>query len=275
MYLYHGKDKVAEVTFATPTIIDEIKTIYIPELMPCRNVSAVFQKIFLQKWIIARTISFARRDIKDIKDFYGTDILTSLSKISLLDGYYFAESDTEANEIRNLYYCDETDKFHTLLFSSERFPEEEFSDNSPNLAFAGNQCKFWHNAKDGLYLLNQNAKYDMGFQIAENSLQTGIVLPRKYVIHESFIHTAIPYEAFGVTENTEILPFWCFLGQMDKSKPSLEKIKEVFEADIPDYLEFISKMNEIDNLLGYDRPLENMFVLRDRNTLKIENFVRI
>lgn len=275
MYLFHNTDKVAKISFATPTIIDEVEEIYIPELMPCKDVFPTFQKVSMQRWLMSRTISFARQDIKNAKDFYGTDILTSNAKMSLFDGYYFTENPEPNKEVLDFVYMEDTDKFHSLLFAPERFPEEEFSDITPNYAFPGMSCKYWHNTKDGLYLLNQNAKFDMGFQIAEDSLKTGVVLPRKYMIHESFIHTAIDYKELGVGKDIEAIPFWCYFGSVTKDVPKKERLKEIFEATIPNYMEFISRMNDIDELLGYDRPIENLYVLRDNKTLEIKDFMRI
>lgn len=275
MYLYHKKDKVAKISFSTPTIIEEIEEVYEPALMPCQNVLPLFQKITMQKWLMSRTISFSRRDIKNIRDFFGTDILTSKYKMSLFDDYFFADTDEEAEEIMNYRYFDEKDRFISLLFSPERYPEEEFSDITPNLSFSGSQARFWHNSDNGLFLLNQNAKFDMGFQIAENSLQTGVVLPREYKIYEGFVHTSIPFEALGINSDIEALPFWCFLGQITKDTPKKEIIDRTIGEAIPNYMDFFEKMNNIDEALGYDRPLENLYLLRDKNTLEIQDFMRI
>lgn len=275
MYLFHDKDKVAKITFATPTIIDEVEEIYIPELMPCKDVFPAFQKVSMQRWLMSRTISFSRQDVKNIKDFYGTDILTSEAKMSLLDKYYFTDKPEPDNDILNFTYKEDSDIFHTLLFSPECFTEEPLDDTTPNYAFPGMSCRYWHNSKDGLFLLNQNAKFDMGFQIAEDSLKTGVVLPRKYMIHESFIHTAIDYKDLKVDADTEAIPFWCYFGSVTKDVPKRERLKEIFESTMPNYMEFINKMNDVDELLGYDRPIENLYVLRNNKDLTIKEFMRI
>jgi hypothetical protein len=271
----HKDIKVAEVKFDSRGYLSKVTKVFNEEhLPPCVRDPGdeKLLKTDLLRWTMTRSISTSRRDVSELREFYGSDAFLPGNGVSLFDCYWFTHSKMRWEDV-NAY--DNWDCRKDLLYLMFARPDEirEMDTNSPNLTIPGRRHRLWFSDKDHTYLLFGDAQKEMAaYKLAEGS---DIVAEREYKILSGQIYAAVVSETDKEHEMVTLEDLYHSCEREDLSK--MENLKACCEKyKIPDWKNFFQKMNEFDERTGNStRELSDVGVLRDPDTLEVIRFAKL
>jgi len=274
--LMHGDDQVAKLTFVKGKLT-RVGKVFAPELLPEMATDPMSAEIALKHWALSRRTSTKRIDIKNVREFYGSDTFDSESFRSLFDFYWLKTGDEEWADVNpripENWDCESDKIFLSIVRPSELY-DAVYDNSSPNLAIPGDAMRLWYRAPGATdaKIIHCDAQADMSLYKAAQKLGSSIVAPREYVILASCIYTVSSTLAKG---NYERIPFDALYNAVcDPSASNAENLaKCCIEFGIPQWESFIHEMMLVDTEAGNTgRNLDELGVIRDAGSLKILGF---
>lgn len=271
--LMHKDTPVVSMKISATGALEEVVKVFDEALLPENNGDIARS---MQRWLLLRGTSTARKDIQPLREFYGGKMFTSVNMRSLFDTYWIKVSANENWETVNAFDNwdpDDDDIFLALLYPKD-FEGPRY--DSPNLTIPGSLERLWYKDEThSLGIICSNAQKEMSeYNLAKkNGIE--IVRPKNYFI---LGHTIFTYETASTSKDIEQLPFDSLYNKTEDASLSkmdnLQKCCETFK--IPDWKDFFNEMLTFDELCNKeDRELSDIKVLRDTETLKILGFDKL
>lgn len=280
--LMHKNDKVCECKFDSRGYLENITNIFSEKLLPM-GVGEENPVIELQKWILNRSISQNRRDIGNLREFYGSPAFIPEMALSLFDCYWFSEKGEpiwdEVNAFDN-WDC-RRDSIYLMLARPEEL--EHIDKDSPNLTVPGREPRIWYRLNDSEIMTNSAIEESRELCLLYGNPQTQmdnykktsdnpIVAKRTYCILHNNIYVKV--SAF-TSKDIEMVCFDSLYNNVyNKEKSKMENLTHCCEYYcIPNWKSFFANLIKYDEAIGNkDRELSDIYVLRNSDTLEIIGF---
>ena len=271
--LMHKNTPVVSMRISSTGALEEIVRVFDESLLPERGEDTTRA---MQRWLLLRGTSTARKDIQPLREFYGSKMFTSVNMRSLFDTYWLKVSADETWDSVNAFDNwdpDDDDIFLALLYPRD-FEGPRY--DSPNLTVPGSLERIWYKDEThSLGIICSDAQKEMSeYNIAKKN-NISIVKPKSYFILGGTIFT---YEMASTSKDIEQVSFdSLYNASEDKSLDKMENLQKCCETfHIPEWEGFLNEMLTFDELCGKeDRELSDIKVLRDADTLRILGFDKL
>lgn len=276
--LMHKNDPVCDIKIDRLGEVEEIYEVFNESLLP-PSISLDKDrdlKIELTRWLSSR-IPKGRLDLLEITAMLSQRNFKDAGKISLIDTYWFKTNKDETWENTNAFdnWDAQTDPICLLNLKPEYFKKTE-KIVSPILALPGKQQRIFlrHNNGD-LYIISPNVIKEMSFYKKNRDNES--VAKRKYVIISGKLFSAKKLET---SKDKEMFPLSELIvktnGFTKKTYQSIINCFEYYGLSREKYLKFMKNMYSADENIGDDsRDLDSIYLVRDANTLKFEDFAKL
>lgn len=270
--LMHKDVPVVSMKISTTGAMEEIVKVFNEELLPENDGNIAGS---MMKWLLMRNIPTTRKDVKPLREFYGSKMFMSANARSLADTYWLKISANDSWDSVNAFdnWDPADDDILLALIYPEDFQTARY--DSPNLTMPGAKPSIWYRDETHpLGTLCLDAQAEMArYKIAkENNIQC--VKHRSYFIRNKTIYT---YTRANTSKDIEEISLKSLLARTKDAtlseKENLQKCCETFK--IPKWREFVNEMLRFNKLCGESIEMPDIKVLRDTETLKILGFEKL